>query len=46
MKDIAVVDRTTGELEYFVVEENGVVYREYPDGHTEPADDTEHNLMM
>ncbi|MCQ5143416.1 hypothetical protein [Enterocloster bolteae] len=37
MKDIAVVDRVTGELEYFVVEENGVVYREYPDGHTEPA---------
>lgn len=46
MRNIAVVDRATGELEYFVVEENGVVYREYPDGRTEPADDAEHNLMM
>lgn len=46
MRDIAVVDRETGDLVYFLIEDKGIVYREYPDGRTEPADDAEHNLMM
>lgn len=46
MKDIAVVDKATGELEYFVVKENDVVYREYPDRHTEPASEEETAIMQ
>lgn len=46
MRDIAVVDRATGELEYFVIENNGIVYREYPDGHTEPATEEETAIMQ
>ena len=41
MKDIAVVDRVTGDLAYFLIVERGTVYREYPDGHTEPANEEE-----
>ena len=46
MKDIAVVEKATGELEYFIIEENGIVYREYPDGHTEPANEEETAIMQ
>lgn len=45
MRDIAVVDRKTRELEYFIVEEDGIVCREYPDGHTEPASEEETAIM-
>lgn len=45
MKDVYVVDRATGELEYFVVKGNDNVYREYPDGHTEPASEEETAIM-
>ncbi|CAK7080827.1 MAG: hypothetical protein ENTA_01522 [Enterocloster clostridioformis] len=46
MKDIAVVDKATGELDYFVVKENDVIYREYPDGHMEPANEEETAIIQ
>lgn len=42
---IAVMDRETGNLLYFVQEKNGYAFREYPDGHIEKANKQEQALI-
>ena len=41
MADRYVIDSETGDLLYFLVEQNGSVCREYPDGHFESAEEQE-----
>ena len=46
MKVIYVADHKTGELMYWLENIDGRVIREYPDGHTEKADEEETALMQ